>query len=85
MKTETKKTRLCSVAIHATYEKGYNILCLHRYDDNDQPLRVLQYKYRSDVIPQNECFSTIENVAAKYGHTITINEQDHAWYHGIIA
>ena len=83
MKTEYKTTR-CTVAIHAIYEKGYNKMCLHRYDENDEPLSVVQIKYASNNMPATECFSTIENAAEAYGYKIDIREQDNGYYHGYI-
>ena len=83
MKTEYKTTN-CTVAIHATYEKGYNKMSIHRYDENDEPLKVVQIKYASNNMPATECFSAIENAAEAYGYEIDIREQDSGYYHGYI-
>lgn len=81
MKTEYK-TKPCAVSISAG--RSRNVMCLHRYDENDKPLNVIRIEYLSGEDPATECFAAIENAAEEHGYTLEIEEQDGNWYHGVI-
>ena len=84
MKTEYKQLP-ASFWVHASkVEDGYNTICIHQYDENDNPLGVATVDYKSDEMPANEDFSTIENELDKIGLETDIREQDGDWFHGFI-
>ena len=70
--------------VRASEKEGVNILSIHRYDANDQPLDVETISYPSDTAPVLESFCALENALEAHGIEAEIRGQDGTHFQGNI-
>ena len=73
-----------SFSVRASHNDGENILSIHAYDRDDQPLDVKTISYPSQTAPVLESFCALENAMALHGIEADIRGQDGTHYHGTI-
>ena len=71
-------------AVRASEKEGVNILSIHRYDSNDQPLDVETISYDSETAPVLEAFCALENALEAHGIEANIQYQDGSYFEGTI-
>lgn len=71
-------------AVRASEKEGVNILSIHRYDSDDQPLEVQTISYPSQTAPVLEDFATLENALEAHGIEANIQYQDGSYFEGTI-
>ncbi len=71
-------------AVRASEKEGVNMLSIHRYDSDDQPLEVQTISYPSQTAPVLESFCALENALEAHGIEADIQSQDGKHFHGTI-
>jgi len=71
-------------SVRASPTEGENIISIHTYDSDDQPLDVKTISYPSQTAPVLESFCALENAMASHGIEADIQGQDGTHYHGFV-